>query len=218
MRQARFVSCITATAAVALVLAQLAGGQSQNGNSTLRSLVTIRGSGSRVVAVRLGRSSPLVVTASSTGQANFIVHLVGRGGTEYLFNVIGRYSGQMAVADAKAGRYRVVVEDDGSWSLAFNQPFPSPKAKRIPGTITGHGDRVIAIRSTRHLQPVVTASHNGQSNFIVHLIGYGTTTGELPLFNEIGRFHGQTLIDDLPNGPFLLAVQADGAWSVRFTP
>lgn len=44
-------------------------------------------------------------------------------------------------------------------------------------------------------------------------------TGEEYLFNEIGRYHGQTLMmDSLPRGTYLLSVQADGNWTVRFTP
>jgi hypothetical protein len=59
---------------------------------------------------------------------------------------------------------------------------------------------------------VVTAFHSGQSNFIVHLVGAGN---EEFLINEIGRYHGQTLMDSLPRGSYLLYVQADGAWTTH---
>jgi hypothetical protein len=159
-----------------------------------------------------------VATAFHNGQSNFIVHLVGAGTDEGLFNEIGAYSGQAAVADVRPGRYRVAIQADGAWTLGFAQPTPPRGAKLIPGTISGHGARVVAIRSTRSMQPIVTATHRGQSNFIVHLIGYGTTTGEEGLFNEIGNYHGQTLVSSLPRGSYLLSVQADGAWAIRFTP
>jgi hypothetical protein len=68
------------------------------------------------------------------------------------------------------------------------------------------------------MQPIVSATHRGEANFIVQMIGYGTTSGQAYLFNEIGNFHGQTLMDDLPRGSYLLYVQADGAWTIRFTP
>jgi hypothetical protein len=177
----------------------------------------IRGSGSRVATISLTRSSPLVITAVHHGESNFIVRLVGPT-TDYVFNEIGSYTGQAAVSDVKKGRYRVAVQADGTWSLTFAQPTPSRAAKLIPGTIRGHGARVIAVRTSRHLQPVVTATHRGKANFIVHLIGYGGTTGEEYLFNEIGNFHGQTLVDDLPKGAYLLYVQADGNWTVSFAP
>ena len=66
------------------------------------------------------------------------------------------------------------------------------------------------------MQPIVTGIHRGQSNFIVHLVGL-SFSGEEFLFNEIGNYRGQTLIDDMPRGNYLLAVQADGLWSIRFT-
>ncbi len=183
-----------------------------------RARVTISGRGARVVTIRLVRNSPLVVTGFHNGQANFIVRLVGPGTSAYLFNEIDRYGGQTAAADIRAGRYRVAVQADGAWTLGFAQPTPPRNAKLIPGTITGHGAKVIAVRSTRSMQPVVTATHRGEANFIVQMIGYGTTSGQTYLFNEIGNFHGQTLMDELPRGSYLLYVQADGAWTIRFTP
>jgi hypothetical protein len=67
------------------------------------------------------------------------------------------------------------------------------------------------------MQPVVTGVHRGRSNFIVHLIGYGNLSGTEYVFNEIGRYRGQTLLDSMPRGSYLVWVQADGAWTLRFT-
>jgi hypothetical protein len=162
------------------------------------------------------------VTARNTGSSNFVVQLVGRGpagGTEdLLFNEIGSYAGQTAFADAKAGPYRVSVESDGNWVLYFQQPIATGTERHILGMASGSGARVIPVRADHDLQPIVTATHTGKSNFVVELIGYGDTSGEALLFNEIGHFRGQTLADDVPQGSYLLAVQADGNWSVRFTP
>jgi hypothetical protein len=216
MRRAILFAVVAGVTQAALPGATLA--QSERGSARARANVTISGRGSRVVTIRLVRNSPLVVTGIHNGQSNFIVRLVGAGTSETLFNEIGAYGGQTAVADIRADRYRVAVQADGGWTLGFAQPTPPRTARLIPGTITGHGAKVIAIRSTRSLQPVVTATHRGQSNFIVRLIGYGTTTGEEGLFNEIGNFRGQTLIESLPRGSYLLYVQADGAWTIRFTP
>jgi hypothetical protein len=209
---------LLALAAVVAALPAVTFAQPEGISVGARASVTISGRGARVVTIRLVRNSPLVVTGSHNGQSNFIVRLVGAGTSETLFNEIGAYSGQTAVADIHSGRFRVAVQADGVWTLGFAQPTPPRAAKPIPGTITGRGARVIAVRATRHLQPVVTATHRGQSNFIVQMIGYGTTIGQATLFNEIGNYHGQTLMDDLPRGSYLLYVQADGAWSIRFTP
>ena len=67
------------------------------------------------------------------------------------------------------------------------------------------------------MQPVVSATHRGQSNFIVRLIGIGSVSGIEYVFNEIGNYRGQTLIDTMPRGNYLLAVEADGYWTIRFT-
>jgi hypothetical protein len=122
------------------------------------------------------------------------------------------------VADHRRGGAHDLGEVEERDATGDRPGRPSSSAKLIPGSISGTGSRVIQIRTTRHLQPIVTATHRGQSNFIVHLIGFGDTSGEPFVFNEIGNYRGQTLIDDLPKGHYLLYVQADGGtWSLRFT-
>jgi hypothetical protein len=45
------------------------------------------------------------------------------------------------------------------------------------------------------------SNQHGSSNFVVRLLGYGSVTGDDLVFNEIGRYYGQTLGDDeLPSG------------------
>jgi hypothetical protein len=171
------------------------------------------------VSVRLRKDSPLVVTATHSGSANFIVDLRERGGVAYiLFNEIGNYRGQVAEADVLAGRYRASVDADGSWTLRFEQPAPPQRARAIPGRITGRGARVVPVRSSEDLEPIVSGRHRGDANFIVEMIGYGELSGSNLYFNEIGQFGGETLSGPLPAGDYLLEVLADGAWTVRFVP
>lgn len=181
--------------------------------------VVFKGSGARVVDLDLGRDSPLVVAASHNGTSNFVVELVPRSGgySELLVNEIGRYSGQVAVRDAEAGRYRVQVDADGAWDLRFTQPGPEPTAQTIPGSVMGQGPSVVQIRSNRDSQPVVSLRHRGDSNFIVEVIGIGSVTGSELLANEIGDFDGETLVREMPAGFYLLAVEADGTWEVTFS-
>lgn len=180
--------------------------------------VVLRGSGKVVESVRLETNTPVVVTARHTGQSNFIVDLVGHGAHEFLFNEIGNYDGQAAIeTELRRGKYRVAIDADGSWTLKFEQPVPKPDAKSIPGTLSGRGARVIPIRSDEGLQPVVRGTHKGPSNFIVDVIGYGDLTGYFNLFNEIGRFKGEVLADEeMPPGDYLVWVQADGPWTLKF--
>jgi hypothetical protein len=186
-----------------------------------RPVRVLTGTGSEVRSLRLAADSPLVVTGTHQGQANFIVDLVGRGdtsGSENLFNEIGSYDGQTAVAEAASGQYRVQVDADGPWTLRFAQPLPTSEAKRLPGTLRGNGAKVRRVRTTEDLQPVIEGTHRGEANFIVDVIGYGDTTGSENLFNEIGNYDGETLLEDLPQGSYLIHVQADGPWTIKFTP
>ena len=98
------------------------------------------------------------------------------------------------------------------------QPVPKPRDKVVPATISGRGADVVKIRAEEDLQPIVTSTHRGQSNFIVHLIGYGDTSGEQYLVNEIGNYSGETIVENMPAGSYLLWVQADGPWTIKFSP
>jgi hypothetical protein len=181
---------------------------------------TVEGAGQQVKAVRLRTDGPMVVTASHRGQSNFIVDLVPRGGgdSENLYNEIGNFKGQVLVEDAASGRYRLRVEADGPWTLRLSQPLPSDDAKRLPGRVSGRGAKVVRVRVDGDMQPTVTATHRGDSNFIVDIVGYGDqVSGSENLYNEIGNFRGETLMDELPAGDYLVNVQADGRWSLRFS-
>lgn len=176
------------------------------------------GIGAKVVSVNVPDDGPLVVEATHQGASNFVIELVGGGGNELLVNEIGSYDGATLAPFVAAGRARIAVTADGSWRLRLTQPVPSDADTPIPGAVSGRGDDVIALQSTEDLQPIVQARHRGNSNFIASLYGFGDTSGEEFLFNEIGNYTGETLLNDLPEGHFLLAVNADGAWTVRFRP
>jgi hypothetical protein len=195
-----------------------AGGGSTPAPSTAKApkSVVVKGSGARVVKVRLHADSPLVVTASNSGSSNFIVDLIGPGGNQNLYNEIGPYKGQAIWSDAAKGGYKLKVDAEGSWSIRLAQPVPPAKAITLPRTIKGRGAQVIPIHVSDDMQPTVTGKNSGSSNFIVDLVGYVTTSGATNVFNEIGPWKGQTVVDDVPSGDYLLAVQAVGPWSLSF--
>jgi hypothetical protein len=182
--------------------------------------IVLRGHGKVVKSIRLKTNTPVVVSANHSGQSNFIVDLVGHGAHEFLFNEIGRYKGQSAIEEElRPAKYRVAIDADGHWTLKFEQPVPKPNSKRLPGTLKGHGARVVPVRTDDDMQPVIRGTHKGESNFIVGLIAYGDLSGYFNLFNEIGRFRGEVLADEeLPAGDYLVWVQAAGAWTLKFSP
>lgn len=74
----------------------------------------------------------------------------------------------------------------------------------------------MSIRAPSSFQATISGSNTGSSNFIVWIYGYGSTKGYSSLaFNEIGPYQGQKLVS-LPGGPYLLAVQSNGSWSLAF--
>ena len=168
----------------------------------------------------------MIVKGTHQGSSNFIVDLVPRGGGEFdshgLYNEIGSYTGQTVVAEAEevATASRSTRMARGSWPSA--SPAPPQNARSITkGTIKGTGGEVVKVRADDDLQLLVNATHRGDSNFIADLVPYGPDAGDAflgseSLFNEIGNFEGETLIEELASGDYLLHVQADGAWTFKF--
>jgi len=179
-------------------------------------LGTFKGRGSKVLTISSSRSGPLVFTATHRGSSKFVVRFVGQGLEGYLLDHVGAYAGQVAVAEAGAGTYRIPVQASGAWTLEITRPVSGPKAKAVPATFRGIGSRVIQIRATDDLRPTVFARYRGQSNFVVALIGYGRVSSDTLLFDDTGSNRGEVLFDAMPAGGYLLAVQADGPWTVRF--
>jgi hypothetical protein len=87
----------------------------------------------------------------------------------------------------------------------------------VLGRFGGTGSTVIGVRARTERELVVTATHRGESNFVVYLVGFGSLSGRELVVNEIGRYRGQALVD-VPRGTLLLWVQADGPWTVRLAP
>ncbi|MEQ9093198.1 MAG: hypothetical protein RLN63_03765, partial [Miltoncostaeaceae bacterium] len=177
----------------------------------------VEGSGSRVITAEIGSDGPVVVEASHRGGSNFVVEFVGNGLDELLVNEIGTYSGTSVVPEAFSGRYRIAIDADGPWSVRYRQPEPQGDEPTLLRAFSGEGPQVLQVRSTEDLDPIIAARGSGGSNFIVELVAYGgAVTGRELLFNEIGPFQGETLTS-VPAGDYLLNLDAEGPWTVRFS-
>jgi hypothetical protein len=62
---------------------------------------------------------------------------------------------------------------------------------------------------------VATLTHEGSSNFQVHLIDPSTGKKEVFLANEIGAWSGQVAAEIRANRSYLVSVVADGSWTLR---
>jgi len=88
---------------------------------------------------------------------------------------------------------------------------------------TGSGDALLEVPRT-YKPVIVSATHQGESNFILSAIG---RDGELEslLVNEIGPYSGTVLVDtssfsgfSKKNPMVALEIKADGEWTVRTRP
>jgi hypothetical protein len=183
--------------------------------------IVVKGQGAEVKKIELEADSPLVATGThSGGSSNFIVELIPSGGEDsiLLFNEIGSFKGQAAFDEISAGSYRLKVDADGAWKVTLEQPVPEGDEKDLERTFGGSGADVIRVQVLSEIQPTVHGKHTGEANFIVELIGYGDLSGSILVFNELGKFQGDTVTESLPAGTYLLNVQADGKWTLSFTP
>lgn len=174
----------------------------------------LSGSGMKVTSLNVSRESPVVIKGTHRGESNFIVDVLGGDYPDNAFNEIGNYSGTTVLTGLSLGKHRVRVNADGPWTLKVTQPDPPASPTGIPGAVTGKGSAVVWVRAAEDLEPIITGRHRGESNFIVGLLT-PDGSGEENLFNEIGTFTGETTTS-IPAGDYLMEVQADGSWSVRF--
>jgi len=183
------------------------------------------GTGDSVLGPIMLEPGVLFLVAGHNGQSNFIVQIVGASGSEELsINEIGRYTGIRAHAVSSgsslfglvSGTHRIQVQADGPWTLKLMQERPSG-GQPPPISDEDNGDGVIRWLNLRKGQYVLTASHDGQSNFIVELLKSDGSQTEY-LVNEIGTYSGQAIIQvgsslfDVKPGLYAFVVQADGHW------
>ena len=161
-----------------------------------------------------------------TGQSNFSVWLYDTNGSpvDLLVNVIGSYSGTTLVGigswaiGGAPGAHVLAVEADGQWQINVRQPHYTSGAA-LPCTYSGAGDNVTAPFNLTTGSIEFTLTHAGSSNFAVWLY---TADGEAVdlLANEIGAYSGSRLVEvqagsyGASPGVHVLAVEADGSWSV----
>jgi hypothetical protein len=95
---------------------------------------------------------------------------------------------------------------------AFLAQFPTFD----PVTESGTGDSVIELPAS---QGIVTASHDGSSNFVLTVLDSGNAMSELPV-NAIGSYEGTTAygMDELSEEAAALEIVADGDWEITVAP
>ena len=157
------------------------------------------------VATGLKVSNYAVLTATHTGNSNFIVHTYDEDGrTIGLINEIGNYRGQVLIDES--GIYEIEIIADGNWNITA-----SGLSTTNSTIFSGTGDSVTPIFNTSNR--VWEISHMGQSNFIVH--EYDVYDDRDGLVNEIGNYSGVVRSDLIGNCFF--EILADGSWTIKPT-
>ncbi|WP_424359769.1 hypothetical protein [Methanocella sp. MCL-LM] len=148
------------------------------------------------------------------GNSNFIVHMLNDQGKteEYLANEIGDYDGSVVIGTTKAGYYLLDIDADGPWTVDIDQPRPTT-AQQVPISMSGTGPQASEFFYLKQGLTTFKLNHNGESNFIVHLVDSKGNTEEY-LVNEIGEFDGSKAIGVSKSGVYLISVDADGDWTI----
>jgi hypothetical protein len=89
----------------------------------------------------------------------------------------------------------------------------APKAKAPTARLSGHGDRASKRFSLEQGLVIWKITHDGESNFQIHLLDDEGNEVDLPL-NHIGQYEGSQAGHIRRAGLYRLQVKADGAWSV----
>jgi hypothetical protein len=150
---------------------------------------------------------------SHNGDSNFIVQIVDlNGDTEaYITNEIGDYEGTKGNY-IDNGIYLFSINADGNWNIDFEEVDTSGNAEAL-NIFSGTGDIITPIFSVNQGLKTFNLTHEGDSNFIIHLIKPNGST-EAYLANEIGDFDGSTA-EYLDSGNYFMQVEADGNWSIE---
>jgi len=176
--------------------------------------MTLKGRGQQATTTFDLPAGLYLVRMKNQGTSNFAVWLDHADTGEHadlLANTIGNFSGSHALP-VKTGTYLLNVEG-GSWEVTIETPTYAG-APTAPTTFTGtsaSGSNVVEL--TRGLARF-TLSAKGRGNFAVWLFGGDGKRVDL-LANDIGAFDGSKAVQIPLDGPYVLDVTADGAWTIQ---
>jgi hypothetical protein len=172
--------------------------------TTLAPPQVYQGKGDDVVDIGPGNTR-IILHATHDGRSNFIVHALDSSlnTVDGLVNEIGAFNGVMFLNESGSAqdvRY-LEVQADGNWLLELVDVSALPV---VGDSFTGVGQQIVVYNGAGGIFHV---THDGQSNFIVHVITRDNADG---IINEIGPYDGRQA---MPAGPAFVAVRADGNWT-----
>ena len=188
------------------------------------------------------RGAPVVFDIDYQGQDNFKIFVVDAVGEDYELLLTtdrtrGPYRGVRALSyrnnrfedhSSEISAFNIRVEGDGAWQVRVALPNLAPPSI---SAVTGSGDQVIGPFNMTSGNAFTAdflfdVTHTG-SNFSARLIADDGTAAQLipPRQSSFSNLRRPVTVysstntdktdDDLPYGNYVLAIQADGPWTVR---
>jgi len=160
----------------------------------------------------------MVLDYEHSGDSNFQVEIYDSDGerVDIPVNKIGSVDGTTAVA-LPAGEYSLDVNADDDWEIVIAQPLaPEEDIHAPPAASNGSEPTVVGpIRLEGSI--VVTASHDGESNFQVFFYNEDANSDfeRTTVFNEIGTIEDAQTRES-HTGVAWVVVEADGDWELEF--
>lgn len=187
----------------------------EDDSSTSIEDIELSGSGAEVSDPFQLEEGLSVITLTHSGDSNFIVRVLSTSDddTEYLVNEIGDYDGVTAFGVDVAGEYVLDVDADGPWTATIEQPRDTSNAQYTK-SFSGEGMMVTDFIKVEEGLAVFNFTHDGDSNFIVHLLDEG---GDVVgyLANQIGEYEG-SIAEYVDEGTYVVRIDADGEWTMDF--
>jgi len=170
---------------------------------------TYKGHGTKVLKIKKpGQATgPVLLAATHRGGGNFSVFALDLSlhRSDILVNVVGNYKGTTLLDSQGTETRTVKIQAHGPWTVKLKLVA---MARRVSTHAKGRGDDVLIYTGTNG---VATFDYRGKLKFVVK---YADATNGV-LVDEMGRFLGQVPIKQ---GPVLIAVKGDGAWTLSVTP
>ena len=176
--------------------------------------VPYAGRGDKILRLSIG-DQPVALVINHVGSSNFAVEPEDATGKSSgaVVNAIGNYKGTVLINTSQLGAGAVTalkITADGSWTVTVT-PLGLLRQWSGAAPIQGKGDdvfRVTAIKGSDSIH----ITHKGASNFAVQ--PYGGDFSGAAVVNEIGNYDGEVQFN---NGTVLVAVNADGVWTITKT-
>ena len=173
--------------------------------------IILSGTGDSIIETGKTSDYVAILKAKHTGSSNFAIinYNANSEQIDVLVNTIGNYEGTVPL-DFRSDELtsRLEIKADGPWEIQILSLFEA-RGEPIPGVIQGVGDDVVILAGTN--PDTIKAAAEGNGNFAV--VAFGDSGLDL-VINEIAPYTGTVL---LKNDVAVLAIQAEGNWSLEIT-